>query len=143
MCEKGRVQVIRGAMRDLYPPKKLGKSKFLLSVVYSIWIYECKCLRCHHCFDCCPSAIPSTARNDPPFVVRLAFPKHVLSSLAWRTHVRFSRTAGYTMQLGEHDDASDSEGERGDTRESPGPLPQDHADLRRMRVAERRRKAQV
>lgn len=52
-----------------------------------------------------------------------------------------SRTIPY--QLGEHDDASDSDGERGDARGPPGPLPQDHSDLRRMRVAERRRKNQV
>lgn len=50
---------------------------------------------------------------------------------------------GTTYQLGEHDDASDSDGERGDARAPPGPMPQDHSDLRRMRVAERRREAQV
>lgn len=46
-------------------------------------------------------------------------------------------------KLGEHDEASDSDGERGDAKDSPGPLPQDHSDLRRIRVAERRRRMKV
>ncbi|CAM9295450.1 unnamed protein product [Ectocarpus sp. 13 AM-2016] len=98
-------------------------------------------------------------------VTRLAGNEKLLEALAWRLGIPLAdvRPDGREpplarddqedeeeldenreqIELGEHDDASDSEGERGDTRESPGPLPQDHADLRRMRVAERRRKAQA
>lgn len=50
---------------------------------------------------------------------------------------------GMPRQLGMLDDASDSDCERGDERGPPGALPQDHSDLRRIRVAERRRKLKV
>lgn len=46
-------------------------------------------------------------------------------------------------KLGEPDEASDSDGERGDAKDPPGPLPQDHSDLRRIRMAERRRRIKV
>ncbi|CAM9223436.1 unnamed protein product, partial [Hapterophycus canaliculatus] len=98
-------------------------------------------------------------------VTSLAGNEKLLGALAWRlgiplTDVRpdgreppLARDRGVDeeeldenreqIELGEHDDASDSEGERGDTTGSPGLLPQDHADLRRIRVAERKRNAQV
>ena len=38
---------------------------------------------------------------------------------------------------------SDGDGEHGDANEPPGPLPQDHSDLRRIRTAERRRRNKV
>ncbi|CAM9631266.1 unnamed protein product, partial [Pylaiella littoralis] len=98
-------------------------------------------------------------------VTRLAENENLLGALAWRLGIPLAdvrpdgrepplaRDRGEDeeeldenrekIELLDHDDASDSDGERGDARDPPGPMPQDHSDLRRIRIAERRRKSQV
>lgn len=54
-----------------------------------------------------------------------------------------STTAFMVSQLTDFDEMSDSDGEHGNAREPPGPMPQDHSDLRRIRIAKRRRRDEV
>ncbi|CAM9679715.1 unnamed protein product, partial [Discosporangium mesarthrocarpum] len=98
-------------------------------------------------------------------IERLAENEDLLKALAWRLGIPKSdiRPQGREPplargeaideseeeeNLGERellsdDDASDSDRERGDALDMPGPLPQDHADLRRIRVAERKRRLKI
>lgn len=54
-----------------------------------------------------------------------------------------STTAFMVSQIVALDEMSDSDGEHGDAREPPGLMPQDHSDLRRIRIAKRRMRKEV